>query len=124
MLSYVSYAIFSEMFLTFRAIYYYCVLPSPTDTSVKCQENDVYDVTGRYSCACHTVSMVIQNLSVLECAAVCLARPSCVMFAVGRADGRLSICAITDGRKSDQDLRATYARLYIIVHRESKCGSG
>ena len=82
------------------------------------QQRDVRDVTEIFSCASHTVSDVITNSSPVECATVCLARPDCVMFAMGRVGGDPSVCAVTNGTRSDVDVRVEYERLYIVVHRQ------
>ena len=78
------------------------------------RQSNILDVTKTYSCASRTVSDVIADSTPLECATVCLARADCVMFAMGRVGGDLSVCAVTNGTRSDTDIREEYDRLYVI----------
>ncbi len=90
--------------------------------NAKCHHSIVSDVTEIYSCASHVVSDVIVDSSPVECASVCLGRRDCAMFAMSRVGSDLSICAVTNGTRSDVDLRDIYQRLYII-EQEMQCTS-
>ncbi len=75
------------------------------------RQADIVDVTEKFSCASRAVTLVIQEASVVECGARCLADPDCVLFAM---DTKNRTCALTGGERTNVRLQEIYERLYVL----------